>query len=168
MSSLDKIEQALSEALSGALKVNGFMEDGESKQSSEKSGFTCPEEIVAAMTMKGGDLHGTFQLSIGLDYGELERISAVLELLNQIVGRFSNELYRHGVRLELSPPVVTKQGRFERLNSVSNALCFKVESKELICSLKAVLGPKESLLEMSGSYRKEDVSEEGSLTFFDD
>jgi CheY-specific phosphatase CheX len=166
---IDAFERAVIVAFSESL-VSNDLDPGEVKvKELECYDDSNRHTIVALMKVTDGDIKGFFQLSIKSLTGDLDELSILLEALNQIAGRLSNQLYRQGVKLELSPPTAMQLGRLKKLvKEPEDALSLKVVSSNLDGWLKLVLGPKQLMMSLEDRDNKMQVLKEETLIFFED
>jgi hypothetical protein len=153
----------------------------EALQSQQKGGSACSHQklvvnersmgdsIVATLIIEGEGLNGFLELFLQDNIGDPRMLFDAAELVNQIAGRFSNQLYQYGFNVRLTPPKISRCLLFEDRQIFDDRLIFLTTCDESKLSLKTVLGP---IIQLHGSMeglkeRKKEYVKEGSLMFFD-
>jgi len=166
---LDTVSTLVSLSFVEALKAHAKCGESFSHHQLAVNDRTRLDCLVATLTVEGSQLNGFLELFLQTDCIDTRFLFDATELVNQIAGRLSNQLYQHGINVHLNPPSLTRCYLFEEKQNFDDRFIFLTTCLESTLCLKSVLGPASQLFsgqELEIQETKQ-YSLEGSLTLFE-
>jgi hypothetical protein len=131
---------------------------------------TTSQAMVAIIELSDGKLSLLLELFMQADEcTDVLQMYNAMELVNQMAGRMSNQMYKLGMFFRLTPPHVMRSGEFESKRSFDNFKVFMTESY-VGWRLKTIMGPMDQLEEAIkyGHETKGEVLSAGQIVIFDE